>query len=151
MPAPGARPRGGFAEAQLPLDAPEPPTFLADACALIVFYLLGGHGMSERARQAMAGKVLVSPVTVWEITRKVADGKLPPIHRADTADLLDFLTQRGFDIAPLTWEAAAMANALPLHHKDPMDRLLIGTALTLGAPILTNDGAFAAYGVPTIW
>ena len=107
--------------------------------------------MSDSGIRAMAGRVLVSPVTVWEITRKVTLGKLPPIHRADTADALDFLRQRGHGTAPLTWEAAALANALPSHHKDPMDRLLIATALTAGMTVITNDAIFAAYGVPTIW
>lgn len=142
-------PRAGFAEAQAAFEPPAP--VIADACAIIVFYELGGKGMSRRGLDAMAGSVLVSPVTVWELTRKTADGKLPPPRLSDAKNWVDFLVNRGFDIAPLTWEAAAAANALPLHHKDPMDRLLIGTALTLGAPILTNDGVFGAYGVPTIW
>jgi PIN domain nuclease of toxin-antitoxin system len=107
--------------------------------------------MSRRGIAAMNGKLRVSPVTVWEITRKVNDGKLPPIHRADTADLVDFLHQRGFGLAPLTWEAAARANELPSHHRDPWDRLLIATALIENIPISTNDCAFAAYGVPTVW
>lgn len=76
---------------------------------------------------------------------------MPPIHRDDTADLNDFLAQRGFAIAPLTWEAASLANTPPLHHRDPVDRLLIATALTSGLPIIANDRAFAPNGVATVW
>jgi PIN domain nuclease of toxin-antitoxin system len=144
-----ARRTGGFAEAQQPIA--EPKARLADACALIVFHLMDGRGMSRRGLEAMKGRLFVSPATVWEITRKVNDGKLPAIHRADTKDLLDFLRQRGFEVAPLTWEVAARANELPPHHRDPWDRLLIATALIEGLSIITNDRAFAAYGVPTIW
>jgi PIN domain nuclease of toxin-antitoxin system len=143
------RPPQGLAEAMAPFEDPMP--VLADTCALIVFYLAAGRGMSRRGQAAMAGQVFVSPASVWEITRKVEDGKLPPIHRADTQDLVDFLEQRGFLPAPFTWRIAARANALPPHHRDPWDRLLIATALEEGIPILTNDRAFAAYGVPTIW
>jgi PIN domain nuclease of toxin-antitoxin system len=124
---------------------------LVDACALIVFYVDAGRGMSPAGLEAMNGRALISPITVWEITRKVADGKLPPVQRAGTPDLGAFLAERGFEPAPLTWETAALANALPPHHRDPMDRLLIATAMTLRVPILTSDRVFAAYGVPTLW
>jgi PIN domain nuclease of toxin-antitoxin system len=124
---------------------------LADACAIIVFYKVGQRGMSARGIAAMSGPILISPVTVWELTRKTADGKLPPPRLSDAQNWLDFLMNRGFEPAPLTWEAAALANQLPLHHRDPMDRLLIATALTMGLPIVTNDAAFAPYGVATIW
>ncbi len=145
------RARSGLAEAQAGLGDPEPPGLLADACALIVFYLLAGRGMSPRGLEAMRGRVLVSPVTVWEITRKTRDGKLPPLQVPGAADWSEFLLRRGFVFAPLTWEAAALANDLPPLHRDPMDRLLIATAMTAGLTILTNDAAFAAYDVPTLW
>lgn len=143
--------RIGFAEEAAPF-APQPSAlFLADACALVVFFSMAGQGMSGRGREAMIGRLAVSPVTVWEITKKMAAGKLPLLHGEDARDLVDFLDTRGYDFAPLTWEAAARANALPPHHKDPMDRLLIATALCSGMTIVTNDAVFAAYGVPTLW
>ncbi len=127
------------------------PAVIADACALIVFHHEAGAGMSRRGREAMGGRVLISPVTVWELTRKTADGKLPPPRLSDASNWLQFLASRGFGLAPLTWEAASLANTLPLHHRDPMDRLLIATALTAGLPIITNERAFVPYGVATIW
>jgi hypothetical protein len=60
--------------------ASSPPGFLADACALIVFHAEGGAGMSAAGLAAMrGGDVAVSALTLWEITRKVAQGKLPPV------------------------------------------------------------------------
>lgn len=149
-PRPVAGEAVGPAAAAAAAAAPASPV-LADACALIVFYHLAGGGMSPRGLAAMGGPVLVSPITVWELTRKTADGKLPAPRLADASNWVDFLARRGFAPAPLTWEAAALANALPPHHRDPMDRMLIATALAAGLPIVTNDPAFAAYGVPTLW
>lgn len=124
---------------------------LADACAIIIFYELGGRGMSARGLAAMRGRLLLSPVTVWELTRKTADGKLPPPKLADAGNWVDFLRNRGFEPLPLSWEAASLANSLPMHHRDPVDRLLVATAMVAGLPIVTNDAAIAAYGVPTVW
>jgi PIN domain nuclease of toxin-antitoxin system len=43
------------------------------------------------------------------------------------------------------------ANALPMHHKDPMDRMLIASALDRAMTVITGDNVFASYGVSTIW
>jgi PIN domain nuclease of toxin-antitoxin system len=108
--------------------------------------------MTPACRAVMEeGEVFVSPVTVWEITRKHADGKLPDFFSSWRGGFPDFLAERGYRPLSLEWEAAARAAALPWHHRDPMDRLLIATAMTAGLTILTNDAAFAAYGVPTLW
>ena len=53
---------------------------------------------------------------------------------------------------PLTfaYEAEA-ASLLPPHHKDPMDRMLIATAMMYNLVILTDDRSFASYDVRTLW
>src|SRR6185312_10959326 len=94
--------------------------------------------------------VRVSPITVWEITRKVAIGKLAPVW-PPYPSLGQFLRAQMFTPQPLGWDEAEAANQLPLHHKDPMDRILIATALMHNLAILTDDRAFASYGVPTVW
>lgn len=126
---------------------------LADACAIVAYHGAGGATMTEKGREAMrTGDVLVSPITVWEITRKVALGKLPrPVPPGFTGTLAEFLRSRSYRLAPLGWEEAEYTNTLPQHHADPMDRILIATALVHGLPIVTSDAAFAPYGVRTIW
>jgi PIN domain nuclease of toxin-antitoxin system len=95
-------------------------------------------------------EIRVSPITVWEITRKAALGKLPSVW-APYASLTALLRSEGFALQPLGWDDAEQANRLPLHHKDPMDRMLIATALRNDLTIITDDAVFAAYGVSTIW
>jgi len=127
--------------------------FLADACALVVYHGQAAASMSEAARRVMAdGDVFVSPITVWEITRKAALGKLARPIPADYSGTFSFwLTDVGYRVMPLTWEDCERANALPDLHKDPMDRMLIASALRNDMTIITNDHVVARYGVRTIW
>lgn len=143
--------RRGFAEA-----APGWPgtqgACLADACALIVFHAFGGAGMSAAGIAAMrSGQVVVSPVTVWEIIRKAGDGKLPSLPVGANGSFVTVLRETGYRPLELDWDIAARAATLPPHHRDPMDRMLIATSLVTGLPIITNDAAFAAYGVTLVW
>ncbi len=128
-------------------------SLLADACALIAFHGYGGQTMSNAGRIAMAsGDVFVCPMTVWEITRKVAVGKLErPVPPGFTGTLAEWLRQAGYRILPMTWEACERANALPAHHKNPMDRMLIAHALARDMTIVTDDDVFGLYGARTIW
>jgi len=125
--------------------------FLADACALIAFHGDARSGMSPAGLAAMrAGDVMVSAVTVWEIARKVGIGKLAPLHDRAEGSLVGFLERRGYRLLPLTPEAAGSGNALPPHHTDPVDRMLIAAALAEGATIISSDRILAAYGVPLV-
>ena len=121
--------------------------FIVDACAIISY--LAGIGMTAAGRAAVPGAAVL-PVTVWEITRKSALGKLPqlPLLHGSFAQQL---TALGFRYEPLLLSDAEDANRLPPHHKDPMDRMLIATALRAGLTIITSDAIFAAYGAPTVW
>ena len=128
-------------------------TFIADACALIVFHGYGGQTMSAAGKLAMThGDVFVSPITLWEITRKVAMGKLErPAPAGFNGSLAEWLRQAGYRVVPLGWDDAERANGLPMHHKDPMDRMLIATALQRGLSIASDNDVFRRYDIATVW
>jgi PIN domain nuclease of toxin-antitoxin system len=128
-------------------------SLLADACALIVFHGYAGETMSAAGKAAMSGgDVFVCPITVWEISRKIALGKLArPAPRGFKGSLSEWLREAGYRMVPMTWDACEQANTLPLHHKDPMDRMLIALALDRGMTVITDDKIFEQYGVATIW
>jgi PIN domain nuclease of toxin-antitoxin system len=128
-------------------------SFVADACALIFYHGRGGVGMTEAGRRIMEeGDVFVSPVTVWEITRKAGLGKLAtPMPKDYTGGFASWLGYAGYRMLPLSWDDCERANGLPEFHKDPMDRMLIASALTNDLTIVTNDRMIAKYGVSTVW
>lgn len=91
-------------------------------------------------------QLLVSVVSVWEIAIKRAIGKLTAPE-----DLLVRIDKTGAEMLTITARHANATGELPLHHRDPFDRLLIAQAKLEGCAIVTHDHAFAAYGVPVVW
>jgi PIN domain nuclease of toxin-antitoxin system len=122
--------------------------YIADACALIAFYI--NVALTPKTRELMqTSEIIVSAITVWEITRKAALGKLPA--QWGEGALPTFLDKRGFRQLPVTWSDAAWANQLPMLHNDPLDRILIAQALLNDMTVITDDRVFARYGVKTVW
>jgi PIN domain nuclease of toxin-antitoxin system len=110
----------------------------------------------ERLRPAVQAQVadpvnqlFVSSASVWEIAIKYATGKLrldqPPSEYVPSRMLRTLA-----EALPISHAHALRAGALPPHHKDPFDRLLIAQAQIERLPILTADPAFAAYDVEVI-
>jgi len=56
----------------------------------------------------------------------------------------------GFDLLPISAEHAELAGALPLHHADPFDRMLIAQAKSESLVLLTQDRKMAMYDVPIL-
>jgi PIN domain nuclease of toxin-antitoxin system len=104
--------------------------------------------LSEVARATIANpenRVVVSAVTVWEISIKRAIGKLQFRH-----DTLHVLAQTGFESLYITPGHADAAGSLPLHHADPFDRLLVAQARLEQFVLVTQDRHLLPYGVPLI-
>ena len=80
----------------------------------------------------------VSIVSLWEIAIMVTVGRLPPDHR-----LLE--TPVGFELLPVRADHCKGYATLPMHHRDPFDRMLIAQAQSEGVPLLTRDRAMTAY------
>ena len=87
--------------------------------------------------------VHVGAATVWELAIKASLGKLD----LDGADLLEEIAENDFVELPLTAAHSLAAAALPRHHEDPFDRMLIAQGRIEGLTIVTRDSAFRAYGV----
>jgi PIN domain nuclease of toxin-antitoxin system len=94
--------------------------------------------------------VLVSAASAWEIGIKHALGKLA-LPEAPSAFIASRIPGSGCELIDITAEQALQAAALPPHHRDPFDRLLIAQSRMLGAPLCSGDGAFAAYDVDVLW
>jgi PIN domain nuclease of toxin-antitoxin system len=133
---------------------------LVDTHAFL-WYVLNDPQLSTAAQSAIVGKtsrsdsrdfpiVLVSPASYWEVAIKVSLGKY-----ALTVPYEMFwrrgIDDNGFSILPITIAHTAALAALPFHHKDPFDRLLVAQALVENVPLVSNDPALDAYGIKRIW
>jgi PIN domain nuclease of toxin-antitoxin system len=121
---------------------------LLDTHALLAL-LSTDYRLSADARTAIeqpGASVIGSAVNVWEIAIKRSIGKLTAPE-----DLIERADEMGAELLAITPRHAQATAALPLHHRDPFDRLLIAQAKLEGCAIVTADGAFAAYGVPIVW
>lgn len=93
--------------------------------------------------------LLVSVVTPWEIAIKVAIGKLDAAHLLD--DFEGFMLHGRYTLLETLVPHVIASGRLPLHHRDPFDRLLAAQALELRIPLLSRDRVFDLYGVKRIW
>ena len=91
----------------------------------------------------------VSAVSLWEIAVKVHIGKLAmPLDRAFYLRHMEALQAKTLAVS-LQHSFALLE--LPLHHRDPFDRLLIAQAREEGLTLVTRDTAFQAYDVARVW
>jgi PIN domain nuclease of toxin-antitoxin system len=119
---------------------------LLDTHALL--WWLAGDGLRPNAAAAVGdprNTVLVSAVSVWEVGIKGALGKV-----TIDGDLLESIRATGFEALPITFDHAHAAGALPLHHRDPFDRMLVAQATVEAATLVTRDPAIAAYETPLL-
>ncbi len=90
--------------------------------------------------------VFFSAASIWEMAIKHASGKLRM-----PANLLETMVDRGFSELPVCASDGLRAGALPPHHADPFDRMLIAQAQSEGLTLVTGDARIAAYDVPVLW
>lgn len=92
-------------------------------------------------------EVYVSAVSAWELAIKANRMQAPRFLDAFHRDLAD----SGFRELPISVNHALRAGALPEHHRDPFDRMLIAQAQAEELTILSNDRMFDHYGVRRVW
>ena len=99
--------------------------------------------LDQYARQLIteAEIVYVSAASIWEITIKAQTQKL----KADVDLLIHEITACGFQELPVTATHSLKLITLPLHHRDPFDRILIAQAISEPLHFLTADKLLAQY------
>ena len=94
--------------------------------------------------------MLFSAASVWEILIKVQIGKLQlPLPAG--AYLRRQLTATDVAVLPIRFEHALRLEQLPLHHRDPFDRMLVAQAMEEKIPIVSCNPLFGKYPVKVIW
>lgn len=126
-------------------------TILLDTHAL-VWWLQNDSRLSKRAAVIIknpTNKILVSAAVGWELAIKVNLGKIRPASLVQ--GLEEAMSRETFEELPVTVAQAIRAGLLPMHHRDPFDRLLAAQAQSLGCPILSADSLLDAYGIQRVW
>lgn len=114
----------------------------------LIWWLNGDEKLGQFSREQIgltSNKIFVSAASVWEMAIKQQMGKLKT-----PTDIQAVIEQAGFHELAISLFHGQQAGGLPLHHKDPFDRMLIAQAQSEGMHILTKDEHFPKYCVKLI-
>jgi PIN domain nuclease of toxin-antitoxin system len=118
-----------------------------------LWFVLNDPQLSANAQTLIndpTNDVLISPASYWEIAIKVGLGKLK-LHASYDDFMKRGIDGNDFEILPIEPWHTSLLTTLPLHHREPFDRLLIAQARVEAVPVVGNDAAFDAYGVRRLW
>ena len=105
------------------------------------------HKPERLSRTALAivesGKGAVSAVSLWELLIK--KDKPTALIADPAAWWRRFVTLQGVEVLPIHAYHIAHLETLPLHHRDPFDRMLICQSLHEGSPLVTSDQEIHRY------
>jgi PIN domain nuclease of toxin-antitoxin system len=124
---------------------------LIDTQVLFWWYSEPGK-LSKRGSSIVAdgsNTIFVSALIAWELAIKTAMGKLDALPLV--IDLSPYIAEEGFAELPISISQATRAGLLPLHHRDPFDRLLVAQAQDLNIPIVSSDRLLDLYDVKRLW
>lgn len=119
---------------------------------VLLWWLENDPALSSKASRVISSgenQIFISTVTAWELAIKNHSGKLE-IHTL-LDGLESELVEEGFFTITISMQHALRAGALPSHHKDPFDRMLIAQAQAEDLSLISNDSMFDHYGVRRIW
>jgi PIN domain nuclease of toxin-antitoxin system len=120
---------------------------LLDSHALL-WWLTDDPRLSEPAKRSLedpANDVLVSAASIWELEIKRVVGRLDAPD-----DMLSTIDESEISTISVTGTDAIAAARLPMHHRDPFDRIVVAQAQRLDAVVVTRDRAFGAYDVKVL-
>lgn len=103
------------------------------------------QALSDRSNQ-----IWLIHVSVWELQIKIQIGKLT--LGAPLADLIDQeIRLNRLRLLSISYDDILKLDSLPMHHRDPFDRMIIAQTLMGGFHLVACDAEFPAYGVPLFW
>ncbi len=118
-----------------------------------LWFILDDPQLSGPARALIedpANEVAISPASYWEIAIKIRLGRysLPSSYQQFIETQIAINDFRILAIQPMH---TALLTTMPMHHKDPFDRLIVAQALSEDLPLASVDEQLDAYGVRRLW
>ena len=117
-----------------------------------LWYIEGSPKLSKQARAEIGSSknnLYFSIASLWEISIKFGLGKLSLSN--PFSELEGVLKQLQIEILPITFTDTECYLSLPLHHRDPFDRMLIAQAINRSLVVISQDTAFDAYAIQRLW
>ena len=96
-----------------------------------------------------ADRVCISIASLWEIAIKLSIGKLSLRSNYESIDAS--LEPAGIILLTISFDDTVRVMNLPLHHRDPFDRILIAQAINNSLTLVSCDAAFTAYPIQLRW
>ncbi|WP_347242434.1 type II toxin-antitoxin system VapC family toxin [Nostoc sp. FACHB-888] len=105
--------------------------------------------MLTREKIESAEAVFFSIASLWEMAIKLNIGKLS--LQGAFEEIEPKLIAAGITILPITFTDTVQFRYLPLHHRDPFDRILVAQAMNHSLVLISRDSAFDAYNIQPVW
>ena len=118
----------------------------------VIWHYHNNPALSKKAADAIesdGNQIVISTVSIWEMTIKVGSGKLK--LEKPVVDIVARYKIKGAHILPVNEEHALGVGGLPDIHRDPFDRLLVSQAKLENMTIVTVDELIQQYPVDWIW
>lgn len=116
-------------------------------------WAIGEHGLSTAAQEAFLStenELFLSAASYWEMCIKIGIGKLTIVPDWQARFEYEMVVNQ-IQWLPISQSHCQRVTALPRHHGDPFDRILIAQALVEGMTLMTADAKIQQYTVLTLW
>ncbi|MFP4651891.1 MAG: type II toxin-antitoxin system VapC family toxin [Phormidium sp.] len=118
----------------------------------LLWYLQNSENLSDRTTEILENvnhNLSLSIASLWEISIKLGLGKLR--LQKSFSELEEVLQDLKIGVIPITFADTECYLSLPLHHRDPFDRMLIAQAMNHRLVLISCDSAFDAYSIYRVW
>jgi len=117
-----------------------------------LWYLQDSKELSSKSAEIIedtSNSLWFSIASLWEISIKLGVGKLS--LQNSFSELEEVLKQLKIEVLPITFSDTEQYLNLPLHHRDPFDRILVAQAMNNSLVLISRDAAFDDYDIQRIW
>jgi PIN domain nuclease of toxin-antitoxin system len=117
-----------------------------------LWYLQDSKELSSKSAEIIedtSNSLWFSIASLWEISIKLGVGKLS--LQNSFSELDEVLKQLKIEVLPITFSDTEQYLNLPLHHRDPFDRILVAQAINNSLVLISRDAAFDDYDIQRIW
>lgn len=119
----------------------------------LLWFIAGSPNLSANARRLIedaANAKFVSIASLWETAIKISIGKMTLTAPFDVL-FPHQLQSNGLELLPIKINHTSAIAALPFHHRDPFDRILIAQSIEEKMNLVSIDGIFDSYSITRLW